>query len=161
MFKIKATIIIILSLILCLASCGNKKYRNDLSCSDISEVIKNNDVKEFQPYGNDYLSYILSDTSCCNDFSIIYSRDANDIDEFGVLHANSEEDADRLLKMLGTYIEDAKNDQRAFIASYAPNELSKLDSARVQRFGNYVIYSISSEEAYKKISSAIEALLAE
>jgi hypothetical protein len=76
-----------------------------------------------------------------------------------VLHAKDNDSAKILYKELCGYINEQKNSQRAFIESYAPEELPKLDSARVIQIGNYVIYSISSEESAKKISSEITSAL--
>ena len=101
--------------------------------------------KEYSDYSADYLEYLLTDVSYCDDHSIIYSNEANDIDELGILHAESEEDAKILFDMLQSYVNNTKTEQRAFIASYAPSELPKLDSARVERIGNYLLYSIADK----------------
>ncbi len=144
-----------------LCSCGRVKYRSDVSCDELTDIIESSNEKEYQRYDRDYLEYIIDDTSCCNDHSIIYSSEINDIDELGIFKANSEKDAEVLYGMLKDYISDEKEGQRAFIASYAPNELPKLDSARVERFGVYVIYSIATPEDSEKAISAITTALAE
>ena len=160
--KIKEIIILLLALpLLLLCSCKNEKYRDDISCKELCDAIKSNTEKEYARYGSDYLSYILKDTSYCNDSSVIYSTDAADIDEFGILHAKNESDAEHLYEMLNEYITEAKTEQRAFIASYAPGELSKLDAASVERFGNYVFYSFADDDGAKKAISAITSALAE
>ena len=57
------------------------------------------------------------------------------------------------------YIDDMQEDSRAFIASYAPNELPKLDSAQVRRFGNYVIYTILPDDSAKTVFENVKEAL--
>lgn len=161
MNKKRAIAIILTFTLPLLCSCRKIKYKSDISCKELTDIIETANEKEYQSYDGDYIEYILEDTSYCNDHSIIYSSEVNDIDELGILKANSENDAKTLYGMLIDYITDAKEGQRAFIASYAPNELPKLDSARVERFGCYIIYSIATPEDSEKAISAITTALAE
>ena len=153
--------ILLLIPLLFVTSCKKEVYRNDVACRSLTSTIEEICQKEFISYDDEYLEYIISDASICTDHSIIYSRDTNDIDEFGVLHAKDNDTAKKLYTELCDYISETRSSQRAFIESYAPKELTKLDSARVIQIGNYVIYSIASEESAKKISSAITSALTE
>jgi len=160
--KVKKFLIpFILFSLLSLCSCQNISYRDDISCKELTDAAKNISEKEYRSYGEDYLEYLLNDPSYCDDYSVIYSSEANDIDELGIFHAKNKEDAKILFDMLKKHVDAMKKEQRAFIASYAASELPKLDSAKVGQFGNYVVYSISDEETAEKISSAITSALNE
>ena len=143
-----------------LVSCGNTKYRNDASCDELASVVLSESDKEFAEYDDSYADYIISDTSICVDLKIIYSLEVNDIDEIGIFKTAYSDTANQLQKELIGYIEDIRLTQRAFIESYAPTELTKLESAKVRAFGNYVIYVIASADSANKTISAIENALA-
>ena len=52
-----------------------------------------------------------------------------------------------------------KSEERAFIATYAPEELPKLDNAKVKQFGHYVAYVIASSDRADAAMSTIEKKL--
>ena len=66
-----------------------------------------------------------------------------------------------LKKLTEEYLETMKNDQHAFIASYAPEELPKLERAEVRVFGNYVAYAILSDEDRTLFFDTVEKKLSE
>ena len=158
MFFKKALSILILALVLSFPSCQKREYSDTLSCYDLCEAViaAEDDVGEYEAYGEDYLEYFLDNTSLHDDFRIIYSRESEDIDELGIFHADSKEKTDELLAVVEKHISSYQKDQRSFIASYAPEELSKLDNAEIKVFGNYVVYAIMDEDDKKEAFSVIE-----
>lgn len=154
------TLLICAILCLSLSSCGSAKYRNDVSCSELCDTFEELSSTEFSEYDSDYISFILKDTSVCDDCCVIYSDDAANVDEFGIFHAKKNADTEKLYEAVSEYVSEMKEDQRTFIMSYAPEEIPKLDGARIERFGNYIVYSISDKKTSNKAISAIENALA-
>ena len=52
-----------------------------------------------------------------------------------------------------------QEEQREFIASYAPHELSKLDAAKVKKFGNYVVYTVLPKDTTTTVMDEVERYL--
>ena len=61
--------------------------------------------------------------------------------------------------MVEEYLEELREDQRAFIASYAASELPKLDGAQWRTFGNYTVYAILDEHDRALVFDTVESLL--
>ena len=135
-------------------SCSSKiKYRDNIPCHDISEAFiqsQNNSV-EYSYYTEEEISFLLDLPEYVNDLSVAYSTDANDIDEIGIFHCTDEKSAKEFFDTLSSYLSEQQATQKAFIESYAPREVPKLDAAEARRFGNYVIYTILSAEDKKTL----------
>ncbi|MBQ8140829.1 MAG: DUF4358 domain-containing protein [Clostridia bacterium] len=158
--KIFFCIILALSLLLC--SCAKKaEYADGVSCEDIAAYLSKTELDddEYAEYDREYFEYFFPDAKVPEDFKIIYSTDTGDIDEIGIFHTNSEAEANELSSATEAYIEEMRETQRAFIASYAPEELPKLDSAEVRTFGNYVVYAITDEDDKADIFLAVDNTL--
>ena len=145
-----------------ISSCSKApSYRDDIKCSTLTGAISSNAKHnaDFFEYTNEELSFLFSDLSQCDDYSIIYSLPTSDISEIGVFHCPDEESAKNILEIATNYVEDQKTNQRAFISSYAPYELEKLDNATVHRYGSYVVYVILDQENASLAFDTIENLL--
>lgn len=161
MFFKRTLQMILLALVLLLPSCKKQEYLDEVSCYDLCEavIIAEDEIGEYEAYGEDYIEYFFENTSLHNDFRIIYSRESDDIDELGIFRTDSTEKTDELLGIVEKHISSYQKDQRSFIASYAPEELSKLDNAEIKVFGNYVVYAIMDEDDKKEAFSVIEEKL--
>ena len=156
----RISIFLLLAIIITFVSCGNAKYRDDLSCDALIGAILSDNDKEFAEYDNDFAKYVTDDDHLYIDHKIIYSTEVNDIDEIGVFKTENRLLASELKEELLDYIEEMRESQSAFIKSYAQDELPKLDSATVKSFDNYVVYIISDTDSVNKTISAIENALA-
>ena len=145
-----------LTLTILFVSCSSPKYRDDKSCRSLAESVKEDSI-EYEEHDEEYLEFFFEDSSLQDDFCIIYSRDTNDITEIGIFHTPDTDSARKLITHIEAYISEMQETQRAFIGSYAPLELPKLDGATVEQFGNYLVYSIS--ENNEEIFSSIEKTL--
>lgn len=148
--------LLLLTLTILFVSCSAPEYRDDKSCRELAESVKD-DALEYEEHDKEYLEFFFEDSSLQDDFCIIYSRDTNDITEIGIFHAPDTDSARKLLPQIEAYISEMQETQRAFIGSYAPLELTKLDGATVKRFGNYLVYTISDNTS--EILSGIEEYL--
>ena len=50
--RVVATLIILPLFLLC--SCGRVKYRSDVSCDELTDIIESSNEKEYQRYDRDY-----------------------------------------------------------------------------------------------------------
>ena len=153
---------LIVSSLLFLFSCAEENYRDDLSCAYIAREIcdKINDSDAFSAYSKDDIVLLFGNSNLYDDSSVAYSTDTNNIDEIGVFHCSDEDDSKALWGVLKNYINDQQENQNAFIASYAPREVPKLENAEVRRYKNYVIYAVLDEnaklEAFEKIKEMLK-----
>ena len=149
-------------LLLFSVSCGKPEYTSELAAREVTGIIAQSlgDSQKYAEIEKDFLEYIVEDTSLCSDFSIIYSEETNDIDEFGVFFSPLEENTQKLYEQIKKYISERQSDERAFIGSYAPLELPKLDGAQVVCIGRYVMYAIADATTREKTISAVKDALA-
>ena len=57
------------------------------------------------------------------------------------------------------YIKNLQEQKRDFLSNYAPDEVKKLNSAEVRRFGNYIIFTISDPDDKNYVFSKAEEIL--
>lgn len=157
MKKLKRSIIITLVL-LSLSSCSRLGYADNVDCSEIGKGALDtlDDDMEYAEFDKTHLELYFDDTDEYDDCYTVYSTDTGDINEIGVFHATSKDNANELAEECREYIEDLQENSRAFISSYAPDELPKLDSAQVRRFGNYVVYTVLDDESADAIFESIK-----
>ena len=145
--------------LLLICSCSSGAYTDTLSCEEIRErIISAVGDEEYLELDSGDAEYYFS-LDGCREYSVRYSSSTNDIGEFGIFHAEDEEAALELLEECRGYLKEKQTEQRAFIQSYAPTELKKLDGAEAYRFGNYVVFTILEKELTMKIKTSIHELL--
>jgi hypothetical protein len=135
-------------------ACSSKvRYLNDIPCYDISEAFIHSQSASdgYSYYKRDEISFFLELPDYVNDFSVVYSTDVNDINEIGVFHCADEKSAEEFFSVISAYLKEQQTTQRAFIESYAPHEVPKLEGAEARQYGNYVVYTILSAEDKKAV----------
>ena len=160
MKKFICVISVILSL-LSLTSCSSDGFRDGIACKDVGSSITDtlDDGKEYLEYDENHRKLYFEDSEHYDDCYLAYSSDTGDINEFGVFHAPDSEHAEDIYEDCMDYVEDLKENSRSFIASYAPEEIPKLDGATVRRYGNYVVYTVLPDKKTNDIFSKIEESL--
>lgn len=153
----------ILCLPLCLIGCGEEPYRTDLSCKAITDKITDTLTlpNGYAPFGEEHMRFYFEDIEDYADKSLVYSTLTEDINEIGVFRGNHREDVEKLRNVCQGYVDTLAEEQRAFIASYAPEEITKLDHAEVRVYGSYVIYTVLSPEDRDTAFDILESLLQE
>lgn len=149
---------------ICLYACSKAaEYRDDLDTDDILKGAPHTvrSADDYDEYDDDFVVFFFGDIPADCDHTVIYSRDQNDINEVGIFHAESDTDAIEIYEKVTEYISEIQKTQRAFIASYAPSEIAKLDRAEVRKYGNYVVYAILSEGDSKVLFEHVEGTLKE
>ena len=156
-------IISIVLLCLLLSSCGAHNYSTSLDCTELAKRLTSeiSGFEDYIEYSYDDLAYLLPSAVSNTDWCVLYSKNTDDQGEIGIIRAPSETDAKEITAQITEYIKATQEERRAFLENYLPNELSKLNSAQVRRFGCYVIYGILDGEqvralfdaAHKKLTS--------
>lgn len=144
-----------------LCACTQRSYSDDLGCANIISSVekKLSDTQEYEVFGEKHIKYNFDDTEALDDACILYSTDSTDINEIGIFHAANPSYVAELADEVEDYLRDMRTEQRAFIESYAPNEISKLDGSRMYIFGNYVVYTILPTSERDVAIEEIEGLL--
>jgi len=157
---LKKTVLLLLLLML-LASCRQPTYSDSISCETLGQTALSaiENKQDFSEYGDTQRKLILLETAEDTDCHILFSVSSQNIDEIGVFHGKNEKEAKEIYAKVEDYLQTQIEDQSAFIASYAPEELPKLKNSEVRRFGNYVVYTIMSEKDRESAITAIEKIL--
>ena len=145
----------LLCLILC--SCAAERYSDSLGSAELAKHLTDeiSGLEDYTEYADDDIELFTDAYDCC----ILYSKDADDQGEIGVIRAGSEADAKGLLDEVNAYLERTRSERRAFVENYMPAESVKLNSARARRFGSYVIYAILESERVSELFEAADKAL--
>ncbi len=164
------TCLLITALLLSLVACGGGSYREDLAASDVLNTVKaaavtGDDYRDASSgyinssvWGEDYQAFLDNLT----DHRIILHKDpTKSSDEIGVFRVRDEGDN---IKRATTVIKDYLKAQTLTLGEqlplYNPDELPKLDNAKVTVCGRYILYTILDEEATARAHDAFEKALA-
>ena len=159
--KTKTFLLSLLLLLPLLASCTfTARYATDRSVTELCEAAlqaldEDDLVLDTVGITDDYFS--MPDT--VTEHVIVYCKDTDCIDEFGIFRVeagNTEAVAALLRKQ---YLAPAYEKNRDFYNSYIPDETVKLAEARVECYGNVVVYAILSPADQSTLFSAIRKAL--
>lgn len=146
-------------LALMLVGCGEEKYADGVSCDAVAAAMARAVGEQYEELESGYMEFYFEDAEGYDDVSLCYSVDGEDVGEIGVFHAQSEDAADELERECAEYISELQSTSRAFLSSYAPHELTKLEGAEVRRFGRYVIYAVLDSDAAQRAFDAARSML--
>ena len=157
-----------LCLLLPLASCGGKSYRDDVTAAQLSDTVtaslsatdgwRQVSDKYISPsaWGEDHADYMAKVT----EYRIVVSENSDmNIDEVGVFLCNSEKDAKTVAQFVQSYLATKTLQLTHSLESYNPAELPKLDYATVNVMGRYVMYTILSSADTTVAGSTMEKAL--
>lgn len=152
-----------LALLFSLSACSQQDYADDLPCSELMDAVEDQIPVNFgyETYGAEHLRYYFDDDALPDDRCLRYSARAEDINEVGIFHTATQEEQKRLREECEEYLEELREEKSAFIGSYAPEELPKLERAEVRCFGNYTVYAIASDDDRALIFETVEKKLKE
>ena len=155
--------ILVLVLATLLSACAKKgkDYVDDLPCSEIADTVEEQIPVDFgyETFGGEHLRYYFEDTKVHDDACLRYTVRSEDIGEFGIFHAPDEESRKELERLCEEYLKTLREEKTAFIESYAPEEVPKLERAEVRSFGNYVAYAILSDDDRELFFETVEKKL--
>ena len=160
----KRLLILLCGSLLLLSACGAKaSYTNTLPCADLADTLEEQIPANlgYETYGADHIQFYFKNNDLYDDLCLRYTARSEDIGEFGILHATDPKACRELEALCREYLETLREEKSAFIASYAPEELPKLEQAEVRAFGSYVTYAILSEEERELFFDTVEKRLTE
>ena len=128
-------------LCLILSSCAVGNYADTLSCSEVAEALVSeiSPYSDYKSYSKDEIDFLLDRDIEYDDVCFMYSASSDDMSEIAVFHSEKAED---VFDELCEYAESLREEKRAFVQNYMPEELSKLNDGQARRFGNYVVLAI-------------------
>lgn len=160
--KARAILCFFLLFLCCLSggACSRSKYSNEFSAEQISRALVGElGELSFAEYESTDISYMLERAGVFKECSVFYSEDSDDISEIGVFKFNTYDDAIAGEKSLEAYVEETREEKRAFVENYLPSQESKLEGARVRRYGAYVVYCILDAEAAEGVLRTAKELI--
>ena len=141
--------IVLLALATLLSSCAKKEksYTDELPCSELADTVEEQIPVDFgyDTYGGEHLRYYFEDTKRHDDACLRYTVRSEDIGEFGIFHTPDEASRKEIERLCEDYLATLREEKKAFIESYAPEEVPKLERAEVRTFGSYTVYAILSD----------------
>jgi hypothetical protein len=156
--------ICLLALLLCGCD-GGRRYRTDLTSWDVMEEILDempHDGAEYRLVGDDFISAssfgegyreLLSSSL---DWSVVVSRNADtNVSEIGVFRVREDIDMEGVLATVSSYVDAQKLRLPPLLEMYNPDELPRVENARVERFGQYVVYTILNENELSAVRQGV------
>ena len=166
--RIKPFALILALLAVCsLFSCNSTpNYANHISAASLGDAVQTAigaDEKYMTAQASDYSFYFNDDPalSLVNDSTMRFHPEVTNVNEFGIFRAADEQSAKQVEQMIAAYLEMQTADLRSFAQNYSPEDLSKIDAARVERVGVYVVYLILSPQDASAAMDAIRKELTE
>ena len=155
----KALLLLLSALMLPIVSCAKQEeYLNNVSCEELMKQVEERIPTDlgYTSFGTDQILYYFENQASYDDVCLRYSTRSENINEIGIFHSPNESAQEELEDKIEEYLEQMWEEQRAFIASYAPEELPKLEHAEIESFGNYTVYAILSDEDQKTVFRILE-----
>ena len=161
----KITVIAALLLCLAMGMSACTSYRNDVAVNDITTEILNAVSTQggYTAMDDLYLSLEFDHPELIeekvSDWTICASNSLTTVDEFGIFHVKDEKDLDAIKAEVEIYVQAQKVKLEVFLENYAPEEKTKLENAQVFVFGNYVVFTMLTEQDTASAKTAIQDAL--
>lgn len=156
-----------LSVLLSLAAC-KADWREDLSAAQVCQAITNalTEKPGWRAVGESYISPsswgedYATQLEKVKEYRILVSEESDvNIDEVGVFLCRSPGDIQSIRSFVQAYLSTKALQQKPLLESYNPGELPKLDNAKVQVVGLYVVYTILSTSDTATADTALKTAL--
>ncbi|MEG0036195.1 MAG: DUF4358 domain-containing protein [Oscillospiraceae bacterium] len=160
---ITASVLCALMMLSLLTACSGSKVRDDVAVSSvvsaIDTAIGNTDDANLVPAPESFIRGSMKmDVSDYSEYTVkINSRGIN-IDEYGVFKGADAEQAAAIEQSIKDYFAFRLE---SWMPEYMPEELPKLENAKLQVAGNYVMYAIMADDqktpAFEAFAAALKA----
>ena len=154
-------VLLLLSILISLIGCRQKgSYLDSVPCADLASNALEQIPLDlgYEAYDSEHVDYFFGN-QLYDDHALYYSVKSADINEVGIFHANDKKSAGELHDKISEYLKKELEENKAFIESYAPKEIKKLENAEVRSFGNYVVFVVLDEEDKALFFDTVEILL--
>lgn len=164
LIRTAALFLVLLTLSLSCIACADKgNYRDDLTAADVTQQIEtalaggdgytpvSDGFISSSSWGEEYTA--LLDAVSDWEIRISEKKDTN-VDEFGVFHVKDSKRVSKVEDIVKSYIATQQLRLPSILDMYNPDEIPKVENAKVLVCGNYVLYTILNDEATGKAQSA-------
>ncbi len=159
----KLILLALITLCLCIA-CSRREihYRSDVAVDDLQKEVDallyhTDSLISYDP--DDVHFYLELPLEYCDNCIVRAQTSSVSIDEYGIFHCKTVEDAEALEELIEDYLERSLEGKREWLQSYNPDELRKLERSDVRRFGSYVFYGILDAPTERVVMERMEELL--
>lgn len=157
--------ILLLCSALIFTSCdGNKsEIKDDIAVSSLVSTAKGQIPNDegYVSVSSDFLKFNFEALPTFKEAEVIIASNSSaNLNEVGIFHFSSAEDAKNGEQAVKNYL-TAKDESFRNSINYTPDEYPKIENAKAKVIGNYVVYTILTTEDSAKVFSAIEAQLTE
>ena len=143
--------ILIVTLSSCQSEFNDNFTANQIESSIFAEVNGNGGYCDVSEY---YFNNFFSDMNGIRDYKIYVSDESTNFDEFGIFEFNSAKNAQKAKSKVKAYLVSAKKAFESGII-YNAEEYPKFQSAKVERYGNNLVYTILDSALANSISKAL------
>lgn len=167
--RVLPALLLVACLLPVLAACDKSNYRDDLTAAAVMDTVKVAASAEggYKVAGDSYINEsnwgaeyedMLGRLA---DYQILLATDTSqNVNEIGILRTKSTGDAKKIKAVVDDYIAAVQARMKPLLESYNPNEIPKLNNAKVTVCGTYVLYTILDADTTVKAHDAFEGALA-
>ena len=141
---------LLLCLVMAMSACST--YRDDVAVNDLTNAVLTS-VSTLDGYvaaDTDYiaLEFANPDAISANvsEWMICASKSSQTVDEFGIFHVKEGGDVAAVRSEIQDYLNAMQVKLAVYLETYDPAEKDKLYNTQVYSVGNYVIYTMLSEQ---------------
>ena len=163
MKKLTLITALLICLVICLNACTS--YRDDVAARDIAPTALDSlsTVGGFTALDELFLSLEFSNPelieSDVSDWVIYSSSSTTSVDEFGIFHVKADGDLNAVKAEVTAYVEATQVKLQVFLEKYEPAETTKLENAQIEVYGNYVVYTLLTQEDTTAATKAVKTEL--
>jgi len=144
-----------------LSSCGgNQEVSASVPVADIVSEIDTllSNADKLSAVDDDYVKGMFEiDTAMLDEYVLKIQVSGTEIDQYGIFKTADEANISAVETALNGYIDTVKTNWNNF--NYLPEEKTKLDNASVETIGNYVIFTVLSEDESAAVIDKINEIL--
>ena len=163
MKKLTLITTMLLCLIMTLNACSS--YRSDVAVVDITTAVLNTVSTQggYTAAESDYISLEFGNpgaiTANVSEWMICASTSQSTVDEFGIFRVKDGGDVGAVKAEVEDYVQYLQVKLETFLEMYDPAEKTKLENAQVFVFGNYVVFTMLTEEDTAAVKTTVESAL--
>ncbi len=154
-------VLLLLALTTLLASCGGSSEAiANLPVAELSASVDTllTNASKMSPVDGDYIKGMLEiDTASLDEFVLKMQVSGTEIDQYGILKIADGADITSVKTSVETYINTLRTNWKAM--GYLPSEQVKLDAAKVEEVGSYIIFTILSSDESDTFFDKIDEML--
>ena len=150
---------IIFGIVITLLYTTDEDYNNNYSAKELYMLVENSFYTEGGTKMMDediILEFVDEAPDYIEDYIVVKANNAKNINEIGIFKVEKES-LNEMKSIIDKYVIDLQNSYRAM--EYFPQEVEKIDGAKIKVLGNYIIYSFLNEKDSNEFYKAIKNTL--